>query len=744
LARIFKLRGVALAAILLSLLVSSLPPLSEIVNAANPNDDPLVIGHRGASGYRPEHTLAAYQLAIDMGADCIEPDLVMTADGVLVARHENEISATTDVAEHPEFADRETTKTIDGISITGWFTEDFTLAELKTLRAKERIPDIRPDNAAFDGQFEVPTLQEVIDLVKQNEPGKGSICIYPETKHPTYFDSIGLSMEEELVRVLHTNGYRGPNSPVFIQSFEVGNLQDLNGMTDLPIVQLISNGGAPFDTIANGEGPTYADMITPDGLADIAQYADGIGPTKDLIIPRVGGNLGTPTTLVDDAHSNGLTVHAWTFRAENTFLPTNLRSSADPTELGNLQAEILAFLRTGMDGFFTDQSDIGVAARNVFTTEATLLARAVLPADTFLTGPQSGAQLSPVAVNGRTPPFEGQPVQGFSAVIDAGGGNYWALSDNGFGAQDNSADFLLRAYLVRPNFETSSGGPGTVDVLDFIQFRDPNDVIEWDIVNEGTDERLLTGADFDIESIRRDRSGDLWVGDEFGPFLLHFDEEGVLLEAPIPLAGVKSPQNPTLGSAAPTLPSSRGFEGTAISPNGRTLYPTLEGALVDDPDQNRRIFYEFDIEAGEYTGRTWNYRMEAPGHAIGDVTAVGANRLLVIERDNNQGAAALFKRIYLVDLRETGADGFLAKHLVVDLMHINDPDEISLPAGPNDIGLGDPFSFPFQTIESVLPLDGRRLLIANDNNYPFSAGRTPGEPDNNEFIIISVDSLTGN
>ena len=215
----------AAALVLTALAVGAGPAAADPTRANGPKpkqDEVLVIGHRGASGYLPEHTLAAYQLAIDQCADFIEPDLVSTKDGVLVARHENEISGTTDVADHPEFADRYTTKTIDGQTISGWFTEDFTLAELKTLRATERIPDVRPDNAAYDGEFQIPTLQEVIDLARSSRTCDGNLVdIYPETKHPSYFDSIGLSMEEELVRILHANRYRGPRAAVFIQSFEV-------------------------------------------------------------------------------------------------------------------------------------------------------------------------------------------------------------------------------------------------------------------------------------------------------------------------------------------------------------------------------------------------------------------------------------------------------------------------------------------------------------------------------------------
>lgn len=332
--------------------------------AAKSRSGPIVIGHRGASGYRPEHTLASYELAIRMGADYIEPDLVSTRDGVLVARHENDISGTTDVANHPEFAGRRVTKTIDGAAITGWFTEDFSLAELRTLRAKERIPAIRPDNAVFDGLYPIPTFQEVIDLAKRSGVG-----IYPETKHPTYFDSIGLSLEEPLVSTLNANGLRGPNDPVYIQSFEVGNLKDLRGMTKLPLVQLLDATGAPFDFRQAGDPRTYADMATPEGLADIAGYAQGVGVNKNLIIPRdAANNLLAPTTLVRDAHRAGLLVHSWTFRNENSFLPTDFRAGnpANPTferATGDAPSEHARFLRLGIDGVFSDNPDTAVAAR---------------------------------------------------------------------------------------------------------------------------------------------------------------------------------------------------------------------------------------------------------------------------------------------------------------------------------------------------------------------------------------------
>ena len=284
-----------------------------------------------------------------------------------MARHENDITGTTDVASHPEFADRETTKTIDGVAHTGWFTEDFTLAELRTLRAKERLPLLRPANTAFDGLYRIPTFQEVIDLAK-----RAGVGIYPETKHPTYFDSIGLSLEEPLVATLNANGYRGRNAPVFIQSFEVSNLKELNRMTRVPLVQLIDEVGAPYDFVARGDPRTYRDLITPAGLAEIATYADGIGPSKNLIVPRdAAGNLQEPTTLVRDAHRAGLKVHPWTFRRENDFLPADFRqgnpaSPEFPRATGDFPAELRLFFRLGVDGLFSDNPDTAVATRHRF------------------------------------------------------------------------------------------------------------------------------------------------------------------------------------------------------------------------------------------------------------------------------------------------------------------------------------------------------------------------------------------
>jgi glycerophosphoryl diester phosphodiesterase len=351
---------------------------------------PTVIAHRGASALRPEHTLAAYQQAIDDGADIIEPDLVITRDGVLVARHENAIAilnadgtvkeATTDVVDRPEFAGRKTTKTIDGQTITGWFTEDFTLAEIKTLRARERIPAVRPANLAFDGRFAIPTLQEVIDLAKAQSARTGrTIGIYPETKHPTYFRTIGLPLEPPLLAVLDRNGWNHRDAPVFVQSFEVGNLQAIRQHSSVRLVQLVAPSGRPYDSVAQGNANTrsYADLITPAGLREVARYANAIGPFKTLVVPVKDGLPGEPTSLVAMARAEGLAVHIWTLRPENVFLPQGLRKApaSDPTVRGDSMAEIIAYLRAGIDGFFTDDPAVGRAAVRALTPAGTAPSR---------------------------------------------------------------------------------------------------------------------------------------------------------------------------------------------------------------------------------------------------------------------------------------------------------------------------------------------------------------------------------
>ena len=330
---------------------------------------PLVFGHRGASGYRPEHTLAAYDLAIRQGADVVEPDLVPTKDGVLVARHENEISGTTDVSARPEYAQRRATKLIDGVSVTGWFTEDFTLSELRRLRAKERLPLVRQENTILDGRYLVPTFDEVLALVKQASRSTGrTIGVAPETKHPTYFDGIGLSLEEPLLRSLRAAGLTKAKSPVYVQSFEEANLRDLRALgAKVPLVQLTSAGptARPYDHVVAGDPTTYAQMTTPAGLREIAQYADVLGPDKAQVLPRAAdGTTSAPTTLVRDAHAAGLEVVPYTVRAENQFLPVQYRRGTDPNAYGDVLSELQDLFAAGVDGVFADQPDLARMARD--------------------------------------------------------------------------------------------------------------------------------------------------------------------------------------------------------------------------------------------------------------------------------------------------------------------------------------------------------------------------------------------
>jgi glycerophosphoryl diester phosphodiesterase len=339
------------------------------MSVARGGERPIVIGHRGASGERPEHTLEAYRLAIEQGADFVEPDLVATKDGVLVCRHENEISGTTDVASHPEFGARRATKTVDGAPVSGWFTEDFTLAELKTLRARERLPELR--GTAFDGRFEVPTFEELLRLVANEnarpERQRRPVGVYPETKHPSYFQGLDLPLEQRLADALKRHGLDRADAPVFVQSFEVDNLRRLKSLTHVPLIQLIEAAGRPWDLTLGRSARTYADMLTPDGLREVARYARGIGVDKVLVLPRDGdGRLRPATHLVRDAHEAGLLVHVFTLRAENRFLPADFRSSDAPSARGDLAAEAEAFLKAGIDGYFVDQPEIGVRARDAF------------------------------------------------------------------------------------------------------------------------------------------------------------------------------------------------------------------------------------------------------------------------------------------------------------------------------------------------------------------------------------------
>ena len=375
--------------------------------------------------------------------------------------------------------------------------------------------------------------------------------------------------------------------------------------------------------------------------------------------------------------------------------------------------------------------------------DAHLVGRAVLPVETYAQGPPSGAGVVPAGqtatvINGVHFPTPSQPVEGFSAIL-AGrrAGEYLVMPDNGFGGKANSRDFLIRAYYLTPDFKTDKGGSGTVAVGEFIQFADPDGVIGFPIVREGTAERWLTGGDIDPESAQRDRKGDLWVGDEFGPWILHFDRSGRLLEAPIGLPdGLMSPNNPHL-AGPPTILNSRGIEAMAMKPNGRDLIVVMEGAVVGDDPLSRRI-YEYDTRRARFT-RLADYRTDDPVRFMADAQAVDDHRLVVIERDGGRGATATARPVYAVDLAAAG--DVTTKTLVVELAAIPDPDLVSLPAIHNgDIGLGDPFQVTCESIEAVHVISGAKLLFGCDNNFP-NTGRNPALADDSEFIVVEAPDL---
>ena len=351
----------------------------------------------------------------------------------------------------------------------------------------------------------------------------------------------------------------------------------------------------------------------------------------------------------------------------------------------------------------------------------TLSGFAALPAATFVPGSEPSGSLVTGNTNGFAVPFADQPVQGFSGIADNGDGTFDVLSDNGYGNQANSADFLLRVQRLAPVFAT-----GRVDVLGGVALTDPDKLVPWALTRA---DRVLTGADFDTESIVKAADGSYWIGDEFGPYLLHFDRGGRLLAAPVALDGVIAPETAARTGATATARSSKGFEGLATSPDGRYLYALLEGVVTGDTAGRLRL-NEFDTRAGRYTGRRWLYQLDNADFAIGDAIAVDKDRFLIIERDNGQGATAVVKRIYLADKRDRDHDGLLDKKLVVDLMNVANPRKVG--------GFGTTFTFPFQTIEDVVILDDRTIGVLNDNNFPFSSGRTPGVADNNEWITIRL------
>ncbi|OLP15879.1 glycerophosphodiester phosphodiesterase [Leptolyngbya sp. 'hensonii'] len=968
---------------------------------------PLVIGHRGASGELPEHTLEAYKLAILRGADFIEPDLVSTKDGVLIARHEPILGGTTDVASRPEFANRRRDGVIDGVLYQNeFFASDFTLAEIKTLRAV--MPQgYRTD--AFDGVFQIPTLDEVIDLVQQVEKDTGrKIGIYPETKHPTYHDQLGLSLEEKLIDTLVQQGFTDP-SRIFIQSFEVSNLKELNSVLmpkagiDLPLVQLLDaydvdyNTGKllyqdvnarPYDFTVKGDTRTYADLQTPAGLAEIATYADGIGPWKRMIVSvkNVDNNNdgqpddlngdGTindadrvtlaPSSLIPNAHDAGLFVHAYTFRNESQFLASDYK--------GNPELEFRQFIGLGVDGYFTDFPGTGDLVRDQITSP-------------FVRSPQNPEVLSTPDFNtlsGNAPLVIGHRGASGSrpehtlaaykkaiadgadfiepdlvvtkdgvliarhepllavAVLNSDG--TIRLDANGkpvINTNDTSTDVYLRdkfadrltiktldgvkvagwfaedftlaevkelnaieripairgttfnndglkvptleevinlvkqveaetgrkigiypetkhpTYFLQQGYNTSQL---LVDTLVQTGFTDPNRVFiqSFEVGNLKTlNDTIMPAAGIDIPLIQLfggsgrpydfvvsgdsrtytdlstpaglaeiatyaagigpnkqrivplstvdnnkdgqpdDLNGDGQISDgdritgtpttliadahkagllvhlytlrddsfflpasyngdpanEFKQFIdlgvdgffTDFPGTGRSVVVNDYLAGTGY-ANPNTNLNSPYLPDpnrpyygnqivanlnrSQGFEGMAISPDKQTLYPLLEGTVVGDPANSLRI-YQFDVKSQQYEGLVGYYHLESPTHAIGDFTVINAHEYLVIERDNNQGAGAAFKKIFKVDFSKQDANGFVYKEEVANLLNIKDPNDLNKD-GSNT------YTMPFQTIEDVLVIDADTILVANDNNYPFSVGRPPAI-DNNEMVLLKLE-----
>lgn len=936
-------------------------------------EDPLVIGHRGASGELPEHTLEAYRLAIARGADFIEPDLVATKDGVLIARHEPTLGTTTDVGSCPEFADRRRSGVIDGVLYENeFFASDFTLAEIKTLRA------IMPQSYRtdlYDGVFQIPTLAEIIELVQQVEQDTGKkIGIYPETKHPTYHDDLGLSLEEPLLDTLEQTGFTDP-SRIFIQSFEVANLKELNTKTDIPLVQLLDAydvaldgsliyqdvNARPYDFAVSGDNRTYADLQTPEGLAEIAEYADGIGPWKRMIVSVKGvdedgdgaaddvNGDGTvndadktttaPSSLIVDAHAAGLLVHAYTFRDEDRFLASDYQ--------GNPNKEYEQFINLGVDGYFTDFPGTGDLVRDQLTSD-------------FVRSPQNPevqAQTEFDTLNGAAPIVIGHrgasglrpehTLEAYKLAIAQGAdfiepdlvvtqdGVLIArhepllavvlLNPDGTIQRDasgnpvlNTTDTSTDVYL-RPEFadrltvknldgrlvggwyaedftlaeikqlnaieripalrgtEFNSDGlkvPTLAEVIDLVQaieaetgrqigiypetkhptffqqqgyntsqllvdtlvaegFTDPDRVFiqSFEVSNlKALHETIMPAADLEIPLVQLfggsgqpydfvvngdartytdlstpaglaeiaeyaagigpnkqrivplspvdadgngqpdDLNGDGLISDgdrvtgepttliqdaHAAGLLVHlytlrnesfflpdsyggdplqeyqqFIELGVDgFFTDFPGTGFTARSTFLTEPAVPNLNRSQGFEGMAFSPDRQMLYPLLEGTVVGDPAGSLRI-YKFDVDRSAFTGLAGFYQLESPSHAIGDFTPINDHEFLIVERDNAQGEAAEFKKIFKIDLSALNSQGFVKKEEVVDLLNISDPNDLN----------GDgktTFDFPFVTIEDVLVLDQDTILVANDNNYPFSIGRGP-DIDNNEIIQIQL------
>ncbi len=406
-----------------------------------------------------------------------------------------------------------------------------------------------------------------------------------------------------------------------------------------------------------------------------------------------------------------------------------------------INASLLALSIIALSGCNDDDNDF-IAESNVKVP--TLVSFAQLDVETYAAGPNSGSAVK--GANGIFPLFKGQPVQGFSGALKNGDGTYMVMADNGFGAQDNSADFLLRIYQIKPDFRTKTTGSAKVQVMSFIQLRDPNKLISFNIVNQNTPERLLTGQDFDPESIQRAADGSYWIGDEFGPYLLHFDQDGVLLDAPIALPNplqasteLRSPQNQfnkaNLNYVVPLVQQSGGFEGMALSKDGKYLYPLLEKPLKNST-KRQLIISQFDLEKKAYTGKYYLFDLNEKATAIGDFQLYDNQSGILIERDDAENKLDAYKKLIHVKLGESGQA--VQREELVDLMKIDNPNGLYGTARTGDIGTGSTFAFPFFTIEDVIIENKNTLTVLNDNNFPGSSGRNANKADNNEMIQIRL------
>ena len=756
---------------------------------------PIVIGHRGASGQFPEHTLEAYRLAIVQGADFVEPDLVITSDGVLIARHEPLLDDTTNVAEvfGPE---RQSTKILDGEEKTGYFAEDFTLAEIKQLRAVQSR-DFR--DQSFNGEFEIPTFQEVIELVQEMEEFGFEVGIYPETKHPTFFDEQGLSLEEPLIQTLQDTGFTDPDR-IFIQSFEVKNLLELRneilpaqGLEDLKLVQLfgdtedefINEGGGgfsvPFDFVANAEEfePTGIDAI-----ADQVNYATFTGSafTVTLLAEKNPGP-GAPQEILDQfgnlQDTNQFILQDATNPDKTVVLFAGPDSAPKSIEVTISEAGVVAINGDQVANNFSQEVHFGLINSLPIGDPTGLGAESYTFSTNNTLNPESDPQFAVYSevenefiIAAEELPFANSNQDFDDMIVKVSG-----IESVG----ETQADISFNPERLQPLLETANTRAiygNLADLIDFSSVPTYDDLANQEVIEligayadglgpwknsfllrDDIDTPVDGDGDGNAE-ITTQLTGEVlplidWAHDaglQVHPYTLRDEEQFLTLN---PDGTPQTPGEefeqlieigadgfftdfPATGSIVveqfidePNIRTSRGYEGMAFSPDRETFYPLLEGAVEGDPDNALRI-YEFDPESSSFEDDLVGfYPTDVPGHAIGDFTPINDDEFLVIERDGGQGDEAQFKKIFKIDISVVDDEGFVYKEEVVDLLDIDDPDDLN---GDGDTN----FSFPFFTIEDVLVIDEDTILVANDNNYPFSMGRPP-EIDNNEIIQIELD-----